>query len=250
MKPNRSLLLLLFFFLLIFSCKKNSQSPSSKSVYLVKQIIEEFPQLNGQRDTLQYNYDNNNNLTDYGSIYKGKYVLQRKFLYNADNQVGEVDDYNYSTSDTLTNKFLLTYTNGSFTIDFYNSKEKQMGHGLVTLNAKKQVARYDDETYYMLLDYDNRGNLIFDKAYPQPGWPPVSETGTMTYDDYKNPFSALQGNYFFMLYTFTFQPSTFVNNISFSGGPIYQYNSDGYPTKVNGNYDGEEYIDYYIYTIK
>lgn len=228
----------------ISSCKKNSIPSTSSSTHLVDQVITEFP-LYSKRDTIQYHYNSNNNLTDYGPIIKGKYKIEYKFFYNTENRATEVDLYDF-TNDTLTAKSIFIYHKGYYTLDDTLNKTIT-SHFIYTLNDSQQVIKYENQKYYVLLNYDLKGNMIHSKAYAQLGYATVNDETTLKYDSYKNPFYTLKGNYGFMF--LTPHVNTCINNPTNSTN--YEYDSSGYLIKsTETSYINNNPVTYYKYTIK
>jgi hypothetical protein len=247
MKPYLSTLIIIASTAFFCSCKKAEKQSPSRPIYLVKQQIVEFTNYPiAQNDTTQYNYDSYNRLTNYGLIYKGKYEPEFTYSYDSNGRVAGVIAYN-TVTDTVLSRLVLTYGTNSFTMDSQDPNGQQ-GHYLYTLNNKQQAVRYDSKNYYVLYTYDTNGNITSYKVYAQPGQPTVSEAGIFSYDNNKNPFFALKGNYAFVFGVFS-RPNACINNPI--GNLQYQYNSDGYPTKVTDHDPALGAINtYYIYTVK
>jgi hypothetical protein len=244
MKPCHLLLILVLAISLFSGCKKDKQNASK--LYLVKQVVTEFKDYLDKKDTVQYQYDNQNRLTGYGLFYKGKYERLYTFFYDSSNRIVQVNDYNTAV-DTLLYSVFYNYTGSGFT-ENWSYANGQNASSTFTLNSGHQVARMDQATFYTLFDYDAKGNLIHVKSYSKPGQPPVNEEYSLAYDTYKNPFYAQKGNYAFMFLVIP-HINTCVNNLE--GNMDYQYNSDGYPVTVltHDQTNGRIYT-YYDYTVK
>jgi hypothetical protein len=243
-----------FLFLLVaalsFSCKKSdtvitppagklllskvSYTSSSFSGYIqynydeTGKLINMRQYFSGQPNNYEtYEYDNAGRVTqiirDYPNGNPTRFI--NKHTFNADNKVGIREVYNaVSTPHVLVLKEIYTYTAGMI------ESRNENGSGV-----------YTGKTEYLL---DAAGNITSIKSYN------ASNTLTSTfpysnYDTKKSPYSLLPVGVFFVF--------PYVNNAGVAGSGAsttnysYEYNADGYASKLNLTFGSYTETDTYEY---
>ncbi|WP_295792847.1 hypothetical protein [Mucilaginibacter sp.] len=223
------LFLLLVIVIAVSACKKGS---SGKTTYgsateLVKQQITHYDLIHA--DTDLYTYDAGNHLTTHAMMYHGVAINADVYKYDGADEPSEVDNYDVTTGKLRT-KYSFAYSAGKAIVTEHN------GDGLLTfldtlrLNSKNQVARLYRGAFYNAFTYDVRGNVSSVQGFKIADDSPATVVGgPAIYDEGKNPFSAVKPNYYFSYLLYVGSYNTYVNNLS--GGFVYQFDGNGYPTK-------------------
>ncbi|WP_295651220.1 hypothetical protein [uncultured Mucilaginibacter sp.] len=187
--------LILFFALLLFfafGCKKDAtQFPSQTNLLL---SLETVTNSAGQvTDSLAYNYDEFNRLTEF------------KHSSNGDDYIFNYDDYdnltsvNYYNQRKLINVTIFNY-NGSTvvqnTVYFVNGAVSGIGVCTLTLNANQKIIKRDyGANNYDSYTYDALGNLNTESFYKATNTTTPFSTASFLYDNSKSPFTNAKGNY-------------------------------------------------------
>lgn len=214
------------------------------------------------KDTTLYKYDNQNRLIEiYHNIKAGPTTSSNydyKFTYSSTDRVIQLDIYNYNSlyqrnfytynNSTSVTENTVYYSNGSLTPGSYN-------HAL-SMNANQFVTKRDyGGNYYYTFNYDNSNNISSYSYYAPTNLTTPQYSYTYSYDNNKSRFSNIKGNF----YIYINQTGLKNNVISYSYSSIgnstisffysYQYNTDGYPTKLTqtNSVNSNTLTHYYTY---
>lgn len=222
--------------IVLFSCSKdddNAPAPEREHLNLLKKTTDSDDGL-----TRIYTYDNSNRCTGYTSGVDVASTTQYAFHYDSNGRVTELTEDPAGVS-----------TNTKY---FYNAEGKltrKEGRGgidifLYTYESSQVVEDYTftvtNEGWRQIWSFDAKGNPIELKSYQNitTANPSGTYAGRIryTYDDKKFSASALPWVLNFPDCPVNNQLTTQFNEAAAGPALGYEYNTDGYPTKMIGNY--------------
>jgi hypothetical protein len=259
--------LLLLFTLLLVSCEKERQYiVENTDVPLLSKVLvagvssdiytyNEANLINEEKSKYFYtkhNYNDRNLLTssefylDPGMFSSSWTIaeasMNRKEWVNPDNSDKSLTvSYEYNDNEQLTRK---VYTRPSVTNSEYSEFTYENGR-----ISRQNMFWQNVLTYYVDYSYDDNGNVTKGSKYyvPATGIAELWTTNEYEYDNMHNPFRAFQrlmspgkytnpNNITKETYTLYFEVDQWTEKVSVIN-TVYEYNSDGYPIRVNGEAD-------------
>lgn len=262
--PAKTFTLVFFIFLFLWSCelpKEDTPKPDDKPT------TNSYPcrikkQKDSQGNERHYEYDSNGILVkllfkDSQNILTGQVI----FEYNQQNKLIKITE---SIQNRLTTLILTHNDNGS--IDYLKTQSNTIGigssgtsKGSLELNARKQIIKEKqlNNSIYDLekrTEYDEKGNFTkqYHKSQNGQEWVQFEYVG---YDDKRNYVAQDFGHMIYVsliIGILSTQETCSVNNpfifkhlfhtnIYFSNNLSYEYNAQGYVTKLNGGAYEYEY---------
>ena len=282
MKKTTIFLVLILLHILTFSCSTDSNSEPQEPGPTEKKLVKREKIADTRQ--VDYTYNSNNLLSSWTGVYNGfEYVSG--FTYNSDNKLiewGYQETGSSSYSDTYaytynSNGLLSSYSSNSENVTLvYNGttvtltgtiEGNQNSQAVLDLNNNGLIIKLTKSNRYTNFGYDSVGNLISAKSYDNTN--NLLSEFTLQYDNKINPFYGQFGSIYierfveffwefdsiyinsFEGYSFPFQKNN-ITAILKAGGETttysYLYDSDNYPTKINGASSGDNFtfqIEYF-----
>jgi YD repeat-containing protein len=232
--------------LFISSCGKDDDDDSKGNAKQVSALVSSDS--DGDKDSIVFTYNASGVLTkaeDYDIATTKELIYSMDFEYK-DNKMVSITSYEWDgTTKSWDDKDSISYDSNNRPeklYDFYYSSGKPVLSSYVTTityNSNDLPVKYTyDSDEYQTCEYDGNSNVIKALDYYNDV---LYYSNTFTYDTKKNPF---KGNYCFMGEFSFYNTNNCTADVEagFSTTYTYEYDSDGYPTKVTsqGSYSSSK----------
>ncbi|MFH4964258.1 hypothetical protein V8G69_04580 [Gaetbulibacter sp. M235] len=282
MRKTNLILTLILLNAILFSCSSNESSDNPEPEPTTNKLVK--TEKISETRKVDYTYNSNNLISSFNGTYNSFGYISG-FTYDSENKLTEWD-YQETGSSSYSDTYTYTYnSNGLLSSYSANSEDVTITYngnnitlsGTIEGNTSAQaeleldnnglIIKVTESNQYTNFGYDSNGNLVSAQSYDNTD--NLLSEFTIQYDNKINPFygqlesiyierfieffSEFDGIYIggFEGYSFPYLKNNITSINEVSGRTTtfsYTYDSENYPTNVNGTFSGDTVIydiDYY-----